>query len=463
LRRLFDNGYWNVAISRNALDNSADKFLDNDKPSEATRTFKIRSNETENKFRFDVTNNINNWKLTYGLVTQYVQFTNLFDQLFRQEVRDQQGTITQPAQKLSSNTGTSFWRYGGFIQAGTRIMDDRLALSAGVRADGNNLNSSEANPIRQLSPRISASLAVSDQLNFNASYGIYYRLPSYTQLAYSGLANAPVNPGKYIQSTHYVAGFEYLPSAATRFTVEGFYKGYEKYPVSIPDGISIANKGTDFGAIGNEPVNQQGLGRAYGFELFAQQKLTKRFFGIVSYTLYWSEFTGLNGNYAPASWDNRHLISLTTGYKLPKNWELGLKWRFQGAAPFTPYNLEQSQLNYLSLGTGIFNYNLVNTQRLPAFHAGDIRIDKKWNYRRFTFDLFLDVQNFYGFKATGVANYTLKELLIIHLLCLPTDSLCNRMEEMRYRCYCKIMMVLYCQQLDLFLSFKNGSSYCFSN
>ena len=409
LLRLIKNGYWNLAISRNALDNSADKYVDNDNPSVASRTFGIRSNETENKLRFDVTNNLGDWKISYGIVGQYVQFNNSFSQLLRPEVKDNQGNIIQNVQDLSSQTATDFWRYGAFLQAGTRVFNNRLALSGGIRADGNNLQNSESNVLKQLSPRISASYALADKWNISSSYGIYYRLPGYPQLAYTGgIGNNITNPGKYIQSTHIAGGIEYLPSTPARFTLEGFYKRYKNYAVSIPDGISIANKGTEFGAIGNEPVKQDGEGRAYGIEFFAQQKLSKRFFGVFSYTLYWSEFTGLKGKLSPASWDNRHLVSFTIGNKFSKNWEAGLKFRYQGAAPFTPFDLEQSRINYLTLGTGIFNYELVNSQRLPAFHAADIRIDKKWNYSRFTLDLYLDIQNFYGATGAGIPNFTFK-------------------------------------------------------
>lgn len=408
LKRLINNGYWNLSISRNTLDNTVDKFIDNQNPQSTERTLLIRSNETENKLRFDVTKNINELKLSYGLVTQYVQFDNQFQQIFRPEIKDDQGNILQ--QKIEFNTATrsNFLRYGAFFQAGKRFMNDRLALSGGIRADATSLKNGEQNPFKQLSPRISASYALSDQVNFSSSYGLYYRLPSYTQIAFSNAAGININPAEYIKSTHVVSGFEFLPSNNFRLTIEGFYKWYDDYPVSITDGISLANKGTEFGAIGNEPVAQNGKGRAYGFELFLQQKLTKRFFGVLSYTLYWSEFTGLDNKYAPASWDNRHLISYTMGYKLPPNWELGLKFRYQGSAPYTPFNLEQSRANYLTLGTGILNYSLVNTERLPAFHSGDIRIDKKWNFKKVTLDLFLDIQNFYASKSAGAPQYTFK-------------------------------------------------------
>jgi hypothetical protein len=96
------------------------------------------------------------------------------------------------------------------------------------------------------------------------------------------------------------------------------------------------------------------------------------------------------------------------GYKLPKDWEIGLKFRYQGAAPFTPFDLEKSRANFLTLGTGVLDYRLVNSQRLPAFHSGDIRIDKKWNFQKIAIDLFLDIQNFYGAKSAGMPQYTFK-------------------------------------------------------
>jgi hypothetical protein len=172
------------------------------------------------------------------------------------------------------------------------------------------------------------------------------------------------------------------------------------------EGISLANKGTEFGSIGNEAVTQSGKGRAYGMEIFMQKKLTKRFFGILSYTLYKSEFTNSNAVYLPAGWDNGQLLSITAGYKLPRNWELGIKFRYQGAAPLTPFDLVASQLNYLSVGTGILDYSRFNANRLPAFNSSDIRIDKKWNYRKTTLNVFIDITNWYGSKISGIPQYT---------------------------------------------------------
>jgi hypothetical protein len=99
---------------------------------------------------------------------------------------------------------------------------------------------------------------------------------------------------------------------------------------------------------------------------------------------------------------------MTAGYKLPKNWEIGLKFRYQGAAPFTPYNEPLSRANYLAIGSGIFDYSRINSQRLSAFNAADIRIDKKWNFKKTTLDFYIDITNFYGSEAKEADLYTFK-------------------------------------------------------
>ena len=155
-------------------------------------------------------------------------------------------------------------------------------------------------------------------------------------------------------------------------------------------------------------MTTNGKGKAYGIELFAQKKLTERFYGIFSYTYYRSQYTGTDNVFVASSWDNKHLMSITWGYKFPKNWELGLKFRYQGGAPFTPFDETASRLNYLSQGTGILDYTKLNNLRLRAFNASDVRIDKKWNLRKITVDVYLDVTNWYGAKSPASPSYTFK-------------------------------------------------------
>ncbi len=399
IKRLIKNGYWNLAISRNVLDNQLDRYSNNLTPSEATRNLKLTSVEAENKLRFDVNQNFNGLKLAYGFTAQLVNFSN-----------NTFAKISEaPLVVNNFNSTLQFGKMGAFVQVGKRFMDNRLGLSAGVRSDVNTFTNNGGNALQTLSPRVSINYVLADKWNVSASVGRYAKIAPYTILGFKdNNGNFANKNADYTISNHYVAGIEHLPSNNLRFTLEGFYKTYQNVPISVQKGISLANLGSDFNVLGNEAVVTNGKGRAYGFEFFAQKKLTNRFFGIFSYTFYKSDYTNSNNQYVASAWDNRHLVSMTLGYKLPKNWEIGLKFRYQGGAPFTPFNDAASRANFLTLGEGVLDYSQLNTQRLQAFNASDIRIDKKWNFRKLTFDLFLDVTNWYAAQTFAPATFTFK-------------------------------------------------------
>jgi outer membrane receptor for ferrienterochelin and colicin len=413
LQRLLDNGFMNISASRNMFDNRLDKFEDKQEGNEQARTLKSQSQEIENKLRLDVNKSLGAWEWSYGAMLQYVKYNNDFFNRLRRQLIGEQGQLVQPEVAIRFNTAIDFFRYGAFVQVNRKLADNRLNLSAGLRTDLNSFTTTGNNPLRTLSPRASASYQLSDQWRVSGSLGRYFKLPVYTVLGYRqsvvGSDPASVFPNRsseYIRSDHAVAGLEFIPTPSTRVTVEGFLKQYANYPVSVRDGLSLANQGGDFGAIGNEAVTSTGQGRSRGVEFFVQQKLKGNFFGVLSYTYFRSEFTGRDGVYKPSAWDTRHLVSTQLGYKFKRGWEIGGKYLLQGGAPFTPFDLVASQRNYASVGTGILDYTRLNTQRLRPFSRFDLRIDKKWNARRFSVDAFIDIQNLFLTVNPAFPQYT---------------------------------------------------------
>ncbi|MCB0695745.1 MAG: TonB-dependent receptor [Chitinophagaceae bacterium] len=406
LKGLVKNGYWNLTFSRNMLDNELNRFEDNQNPVESERILKVKSQQAENRTRFVWNKYFDHWSYSFGVVGQFCEFSNDYYTRVRSEIKDANGNVVQPAFAVQGNTSLNFFRYGAFAQAAVKLFKERMTVSAGLRTDGNTFTSNGNNLGKTISPRLTASVFVAENLKFNTSAARYYKIPTYTVLGFQS-GGVYVNKGSdYIQSDHLVAGFEYLPARDTRFTLEGFYKQYSNYPVSLIDSISLANKGGDFNVLGNEPITSTGKGRSYGVEFQFQQKLTKNFFAILSYTYYFSEFTNADGVYKPASWDNRHLLSFIGGYKFKRNYELGVKFRYQGGAPYTPFDLAASQQNYLTTGSGIADNSQFNTLRLGAFHSMDIRLDKKWNFRKWALDVFVDVTNVYRSVQPQYPQYT---------------------------------------------------------
>ncbi len=401
VRHLIEDGYLNIALSRNMFNNELDKFADGNDGNEDFRTLESRSQEIENKLRVDVNKYKNGWKYSYGATAQYVKYNNdYFDSSFAFDT-------------IQFNTDINFAKFGLFGQVSRRFVNDRLNVSLGTRMDMNTFTDTGMNPLKAWSFRLGTAYEVNDKWKVSASAGTYYKIPIYTVLGFRDENDVLVNKDNdYIRSIHTVVGAEFIPAPKTRITAEAFYKKYDNYPISDKDGISIANQGSDFGAIGNESVSSEGEGRAYGIEMFLQQKLSKNFFGVFSYTWYRSEYTGFNGEYVPSAWDYRHLMSLSVGYKLNKGWELGAKYRFAAGAPYTPFDMDASRAAYAVSGRGVLDYSRLNGERLPAFNQLDFRVDKKFNFKKWTLDIYLDVVNALAFALPNESapSYTFKRL-----------------------------------------------------
>jgi hypothetical protein len=406
LKHRRENGVINLSISRNHFNNQLERFEDNTIKDPETINLSSLSNEVENKLRLNIKTYKNGFTFGYGVMLQNVSYNNNLFALIRPELKNEAGEIVQPEVANRFNTDINFWKYGLFAQVG-KTFQNQVSVSAGLRSDMNSFLDYGNNGLKTLSPRVSFSYPVSENVRFNAAWGSYYKLPIYTVLGYKNAYGEFANrDNEYINTIHYAAGFEYLPRTDLRFTVEGFYKDYNNYPVSVFENISLANLGGGFGAIGNEKVTSVGGGKAYGLEFFMQKKLLKSQFLTFSYTYVRSLFDGVNTELFPSTWDNKHLLSFIYGLKLNKNWELGVKYRFAGGSPYSPYDMVASQRNYLSLGSGIFDNNQLNSLRLRSFNQMDIRIDKQWNFTNWSLDLFLDVQNVYGAKNQSVPNFT---------------------------------------------------------
>jgi len=158
--------------------------------------------------------------------------------------------------------------------------------------------------------------------------------------------------------------------------------------------LTLANLGGNFGVLGNEPAVSRSNGRAYGIEFLFQQRLFKGFYGILAYTLGWSQFQDKYNRYVSSSWDARHILNVTMGKKFGKNWEAGINWRFQTGLPYTPFS-DQSSLaaNWNVTGRGLPDYNRINSRRGDPINALDIRVDKKWFFKSWSLNVYLDVEN----------------------------------------------------------------------
>ena len=403
-KRFSDNYFDSWVLSRNMLRNKNFKYPDND--DSRPKISDYRSDEVENKLRFERSYPDLPVKLLVGAGVTYSRYENETNRMIFSN-----GSLNN----LRYNTELDLWSYQAFIQASDTYFNNRLALSLGLNTIGNNFNNNMKNPLNQLSPRFSASYRLSGKWDINANVGRYAMRPAYTTLGYKDDSGLLVNRNEnltHIISNQAIAGFAYEPDTKLRVNLEGFYKLYDNYPLSLTDGMSIAGKGTDYGQVGDEEIVSTGKGRAYGIEFSGKLTDYKNFTGTLTYTLFKSEFTGEDGVYRPSSWDTRHMVNLLGSYNLPKNWNIAMRWRYVGGAPYSPIDTDLStNKDAWSVNNRPYiDYDNYNTLRLSDSHQLDMRLDKEFYFRKMMLNFYLDVQNVYNFQSENSPIYTNKDV-----------------------------------------------------
>ena len=381
-----------VVLSRSFMNNSNIKYRDNDESSTDNLTLRLKSDEIENHLRFENRSLVGLFDLTAGFNVDYAVYrNNTFQRAF-----------TDIPKEIRYKTDLGLFKWGIFVTSGYKSADDRFSASFGFRLDACNYSSLTDNPFKQFSPRLSLSYNVIGNFFLNGSIGRFYQLPAYTTMGYQE-DNVLINKSrlKYVCSDQAVVGVEYYINKWARLTVEGFYKKYTHSPLSLRDSIPLACKGTDYGVAGNEAASSTARGRAYGLEVMLRWFGMGRFTALASYTWYRSQFEDpATGIYIPSAWDYRHLFTLSGTYKLPKNWDIGLKFRLMGGAPYTPYDEYTSSLvpAWDATARPYYDYDRYNTGRLKTFYEADIRVDKSFYFKGVMLGFYVDLQNVLNFK-----------------------------------------------------------------
>ncbi len=395
-RHFRSNGSDMFVLSRNYLNNTQFKYLNNDDSNPDNKTYDYQSGEGDIRLRYERTVVWpNSLRVSYGAGTEMSRYRNdTFRQFFSGG-----GLETE-----LYNTNLVFFKYAAFGQVSRAFIDEKLKLSFGLRTDANSFSSVMANPLTQISPRLSASYSLNSLLNLNFNVGRYYQLPPYTSLGLKDNSGNYINREnelKYIAADHLVGGVEVIPDERLQFTLEGFYKLYSDYPFSVADQVPLSTKSAGYGVFGNEALVSTAEGRAYGLELMGRARDLEGLNMVFSYTFVRSEFEGTDGKYIPTAWDNRHLLSVTATKSIGKSWDAGFRWRYVGGAPYTPFDTDKS--SYIDAwnvtGQGYLDYSRFNSERLKGFSQLDIRVDKQFYFDKWSLMLYVDVQNVYNFKA----------------------------------------------------------------
>lgn len=281
---------------------------------------------------------------------------------------------------------------GGFVSISFDLVRD-LTATAGLRADHYGYSGHT-----RVSPRLALAYRLSDRTSMAASAGWYVQSLPHVLLAHSASTVALREP----DARHVVLGLSHLMAEDTRLTIDGYVKTTAHLPVDpAQPQLSLLDEiftGSTF--LGSHPVMiDAGKARAFGVEVMVQKKLARDVYGLVSLSVGRSQYAGLDGVWRDRVFDNRVSFCLEGGYKPDGEWDLSTRWVYGGGVPYTPLDLAASE----RINAGVMDVSRINGKRLPAYHALNLRADRRFNFASSSLVLFVSAWNVYDRK--NVASY----------------------------------------------------------
>jgi len=245
-------------------------------------------------------------------------------------------------------------------------------------------------------PRFSMNYVLNSVSSVKASYN---RMAQYIQLISNTAASTPLD-------VFTIATNNLKPLTADQGSIgyfrnfnqnmyEGSLEVYYKYLKNQLDYIDNADL---FINATVEDQLLQGLGRAYGTELYLKKnkgKLT----GWISYTLSKTErlVSGIsNGNWFYSRYDRTHCLNTSASYDITKRWSVSANFLYLSGVPSTFPN---SKIQVQNLNIPYNTTGIRNNYRITAYHRLDLGATysfKKNDRRRYKQNIVLSVYNAYN-------------------------------------------------------------------
>lgn len=291
---------------------------------------------------------------------------------------------------LQSSERGFYFQPAGYVEF-ELTPDSRTRIVPGIRLDYDR----DSNQL-DVSPRFNARYLIIDEFPTTAikgGIGFFHQPAQYFQVV-EPFGTPGVGSERAI---HYGLGLEQEITEQLEVSGEAFFKQLDDLIVAQPSesGTTTRNANT-------------GVGYAVGGEFLAKYKPDERFFGWLAYTISRSmRQNSPDSPEFPVSWDQTHILTVLGSYKIGGGWEVGARFRLVSGnlttprvCDFTNEACDPRRLNavyHASTGAySSFAFATTNSERLPAFHSLDIRLDRRWTWDWFTLSFYVDIQNVYN-------------------------------------------------------------------
>jgi hypothetical protein len=202
----------------------------------------------------------------------------------------------------------------------------------------------------------------------------------------------------FTQNQHVVLGYDFKPAPNWRIKTEVYYQMLSGVPVdTFASSFSMLNSGADFVFPERGGLVNEGKGMNRGVELTLEKYFSQGYYGLLSVSLFDSEYKGSDGVWRSTAFDGEYVVNVLAGKEFQLDagghrfFTLDTKFTAAGGRPYTPVNLEASQL----AGKEVLYEDRAFSERLDPYMRWDVKLGFRQNSKtkKISQTFFLDFQN----------------------------------------------------------------------
>lgn len=266
-------------------------------------------------------------------------------------------------------------------------MTARQSLTFGVHHTHDNYLNETA-----LEPRARWDLRINNDWSTYVAAGKYSQLPELDEMV-EPVGNRNL---KRVKADHYVIGVEQQFDKAWNWNAAVYYKNLYDVVISITDPTV-----PDFAS----RYSNEAEGKAYGAEVLVNRELSEQWLAWLSVSISKTKRTDMrSGETSPFEYDRPLMVNLVSKYYCNDNWSVGYKWSYQSGALYTPIVDLRPNATHPDILEPI--YGEFNSERFPAYHRLDIRVEylrqRSWGH----WSAYMDLINAYNRKNIQGYDYS---------------------------------------------------------
>ncbi|NIR48113.1 TonB-dependent receptor [candidate division KSB1 bacterium] len=242
---------------------------------------------------------------------------------------------------------------------------------------------------KKLSPRFNLSMALAPTTTLRVGWGRFYQTQEIDDLHVQD-DDEIYYPAELAE--HRVVGLQHRFQNHLELRVEAYQK---KLSDIRPRFQNLANQLEAFPEVEEDRIRlEPERGEAKGIEFFLKKDTGGKFNWWISYGYAFAE-DNIDGTSVPRNFDQRHTVYLDLSYRPNDKWRLNVSWQYHSGWPYTPSTFERigSTNGKVSF---VKTYGAVNSERFPAYHRMDFRVNRYFDIGKGSLSVFFEVRNLYN-------------------------------------------------------------------